>query len=162
MLIKIGSLLIGILFAVSIIIVRMKASNRPASIKKILLPPVFMSTGFLMFVVPQTRVPLTEALGAFLVGVLFSFFLIKTSKFEIHGDDVFLKRSKAFIFILVGLLVIRTVLKIYLEKSIDLPQTSGLFFILAFGMILPWRIAMFAMYRRLMRRISSGDVPTTP
>ncbi|TCP30225.1 membrane protein CcdC involved in cytochrome C biogenesis [Scopulibacillus darangshiensis] len=161
MLIKIGSLLIGVLFAVSIIVVRMKASNRPTNAKKILLPPVFMSTGFLMFVVPEVRVPWSELIEAFLVGVLFSIFLIKTSKFHVKNDEIYLKRSKAFIFILIGLLVIRTVMKIYLEKSINLPQTSGLFFTLAFGMILPWRIAMYVMYRRLVRRMEIGDVPTT-
>ncbi|WP_229745494.1 CcdC family protein [Pullulanibacillus pueri] len=160
---EILSVFIGVLFAVSIIIVRLKASNQPTNIKKILLPPVFMSTGFLMFIAPQVRVSWVELIEAFLVGVLFSFFLIKTSKFSVQNGEIYLKRSKAFIFILIGLLIIRTLLKIFLENeiSIDIPQTSGLFFTLAFGMILPWRIAMFLMYKRFEKKIEDGEIIST-
>ena len=49
MLLQILSLVIGVVFATSIIIVRIKLSNRPTNAKKILLPPLFMSTGFFMF-----------------------------------------------------------------------------------------------------------------
>ncbi|MBM7644484.1 membrane protein CcdC involved in cytochrome C biogenesis [Scopulibacillus daqui] len=162
MLVQILSLLIGVVFAFSIIAVRLKASKKPTNTKKILLPPVFMSTGALMFIFQPFRVPFTEALEAFLVGAFFSIFLIKTSKFEMHDNQVYLKRSKAFIFILIGLLVIRTVMKIFLEKTIDVPQTGGLFFILAYGMIIPWRVAMFVMYKRLLKKHSSNDEIVTP
>jgi membrane protein CcdC involved in cytochrome C biogenesis len=151
MIFQILSLLIGVLFAVSIIIVRIKASNKPTNSKKILLPPLFMSTGFLMFLSPQTRVPMIELVEAFLVGALFSILLIKTSKFHKVNGEIFLKRSKAFIFILIGLLAVRTIMKIFLEQEINLGQTGGLFFTLAFGMILPWRIAMYIMYKRLLK-----------
>jgi len=159
LLVEIFSLLIGILFAISIIIVRLKSSNQPTNSRKILLPPFFMSTGFLMFLAPQVRVPIVELLGVFLVGVLCSILLVKTSKFSVHNGDIYLKRSKAFIFILVGLLVVRTVLKVVLEKdmNIDIGQTAGLFFTLAFGMLLPWRMAMYIMYKRLEKRINNNE-----
>ncbi len=160
MFVQIASLLVGLLFAVSIIIVRMKAANQPTNSKKIILPPFFMSTGFLMFLAPSVRVPWSEWGEAILVGLVFSVFLIKTSKFEIKKEAVYLKRSKAFIFILVGLLIIRTVMKIYLEKTINLPQMSGLFFTLAFGMLLPWRIAMYVQYKRLLKHIPPKDITT--
>jgi len=161
--IEIISLLIGIIFAVSIIIVRLKAANQPTNSKKILLPPFFMSTGFLMFLAPQVRVPIVELLGVFLVGVLCSVLLVKTSKFSVHHGDIYLKRSKAFIFILIGLLVVRTVLKVVLEKDmhIDIGQTAGLFFTLAFGMLFPWRIAMYVMYKRLEKRINNEEILST-
>lgn len=161
MLAQLVSLLIGLVFAFLIIAVRMKASAKPANAKKIILPPFFMATGFLMFLAPQVRVPWLEFFEAFFVGVLFSIFLIKTSKFEVRKDAIYLKRSRAFIFILIGLLIIRTIMKIYLEKSINLPQTSGLFFTLAFGMILPWRLAMSIQYFRLLKRIRPNDIYTT-
>lgn len=160
MFVQIASLLVGLLFAVSIIAVRMKAANQPTNSKKIILPPFFMSTGFLMFIAPSVRVPWSELIEAFLVGVVFSLFLIKTSKFEIKKDAVYLKRSKAFIFILIGLLIIRTIMKVYLEKSINLPQMSGLFFTLAFGMLLPWRIAMYMKYKRLLKQIHPKNIST--
>lgn len=104
----------------------------------------------LMFIVPVFRVTFSELLEAVLVGMLFSIVLIKTSRFEIRDNDIYLKRSKAFGFILIGLLLIRVVAKIILSSEIDLGQLSGMFFLLAFGMIVPWRVAMYVQYRKLL------------
>src|SRR5690606_30888719 len=101
------------------IFVRMKASRKPVSAKKILLPPVFMSTGALMFLHPYFRVTAVEILEAATVGMLFSILLIKTSKFELREEAIYLKRSKAFGFILIGLLLIRLLFKSFLSQSID-------------------------------------------
>ncbi|HET7580505.1 MAG TPA: cytochrome c biogenesis protein CcdC [Bacillales bacterium] len=147
------SLIIGVCFALGILAVRMQASKRPASVKKIILPPIFMSSGFLMFIEPQFRPPIGEAVAAFLVGCLFSILLIKTSKFEIRGNDIYLKRSRAFIFVLLGLLVLRTVMKAYVGGQVTVTVTGGLFFILAFGMILPWRIGMYVGYKKRERQL---------
>ncbi|HET7629161.1 MAG TPA: cytochrome c biogenesis protein CcdC [Bacillales bacterium] len=149
------SVLVGAFFAMIILMVRMKAAKKPASVKKIILPPIGMSTGFLMFIDPLFRPPFIEAIGAFLVGCLFSVFLIKTSRFEIRGNDIYLKRSKAFVFILFGLLIIRTIMKFYVGEEVTLPVTSGLFFILAFGMILPWRIGMLVGYKRHEQQLTN-------
>jgi membrane protein CcdC involved in cytochrome C biogenesis len=130
-------------------IIRMKAAKRPASAKKIILPPIFMSTGALMFIFPVFRVHPMQIVEAFTVGMLFSILLIKTSKFEIKNQDVYLVRSKAFIYILFGLLAVRVVAKLVLSSSIDVGELSGMFWILAFGMIVPWRIAMYLQYKKL-------------
>lgn len=129
--------------------VRMKAAKKPTNVKKIIMPPIFMSSGALMYVVPQFRLTPLEILEAVVVGMLFSILLIKTSKFEIRDNDIYLKRSKAFIFILVGLLVVRLGLKSILSATIDIGQLSGMFFLLAFSMIVPWRVAMYRSYRKL-------------
>ena len=60
-----------------------------------------------------------------------------------------MKPSKAFIFILVGLLAVRVALKSYLSQSIDLAELSGMFFLLAFAMIVSWRIAMYRSFTKL-------------
>ncbi|WP_423801808.1 CcdC family protein [Neobacillus sp. SAB-20_R2A] len=133
--------------------VRMKAAAKPTSVKKIILPPVFMSSGALMYVVPQFRLTPMEILEAVVVGMFFSIFLIKTSKFEIRDNDIYLKRSKAFVFILVGLLLIRIVLKSILSSTIDVGQLSGMFFLLAFSMIVPWRVAMYRSYKKLYKEL---------
>ncbi len=154
--IQLASLLIGILFAGSIIFVRLKASNRPTNARKILIPPLGMSTGFLMFLYPGCRISLSYLVIAFLVGCLFSILLVKTSTFEIRDEQIYLKRSKAFAFVLIGLLILRVLMKVIIERDVNvitLPQTGSLFFILAFGMILPWRIAMYIMYKRLEKKI---------
>lgn len=133
--------------------VRMKAAKKPTSVKKIILPPVFMSTGAFMYVVPAFRLTPTEILEAVVVGMLFSILLIKTSKFEIRDNDIYMQRSKAFFIILLGLLVVRLVLKTILSSAIDVGQLSGMFFLLAFSMIVPWRIAMYRSYRKLHREL---------
>lgn len=147
--VTIFSAIIATLMALTVIMVRIKASKKPTNAKKIILPPFFMSTGALMFIDPFFRVSLSEFLEAILLGMLFSILLIKTSKFEIRDEAIYLKRSKAFALILITLLIVRIGLKSYLSISIDIGQLSGMFWILAFGMIVPWRIAMYRSYRKL-------------
>jgi membrane protein CcdC involved in cytochrome C biogenesis len=139
--------------AVFVMFIRLKSAKKPASARKIILPPIFMSTGAFMFFFPIFRVTAMELLEAVIVGMLFSTLLIKTSKFEIRENNIYLKRSKAFIFILIGLLVIRIIMKSLLSSTIDYGQLSGMFFILAFSMILPWRIAMYVNYRKLYNEL---------
>lgn len=152
------SSVIAAAMAISVMIVRIKASDKPASPKKIILPPIFMSTGALMFLFPIFRVTGEEFLEAITLGVIFSIFLIKTSKFEIKNNEIYLKRSKAFVFILIGLLVIRIAMKSILSTTIDYGALSGMFWILAFGMIIPWRIAMFMSYRKLSNELKTADI----
>ncbi|PPA71957.1 CcdC family protein [Jeotgalibacillus proteolyticus] len=134
---------------IAVLAIRMKAAKRPVTPRKIILPPLFMSTGALMFVFPVFRVTPLEFFEALIVGMIFSTVLIKTSKFEIQKEGIFLKPSKAFPFILLGLLIFRVIMKIVLSSTIDIGALSGMFWILAFGMIVPWRIAMYIQYRKL-------------
>lgn len=149
----IGSTIMAVVMGTIVMMVRAKSANRPVSAKKIILPPLFMSTGALMFVSEYFRVPpmqIAEALG---VGLLFSLVLIWTSKFEVKNNNIYLKQSKAFIFILIGLLIIRVIAKVILSSTIDVGELSGMFWILAFGMIVPWRIAMLIQYKSLEKKI---------
>ena len=111
-----------------------------------------------MFLFPIFRVTGEEFLEAITLGVIFSIFLIKTSKFEIKNNEIYLKRSKALVFILIGLLVIRIAMKSILSTTIDYGALSGMFWILAFGMIVPWRIAMFLSYRKLSNELKTADI----
>lgn len=139
---------VGMIFiAVSAIFIRMKAANRPINKKRIIIPPLGMSTGFLMFVVPETHIPWLWALIAFLVGwFIFSYPLIKSTKFEVRDGEVFVTSSKSFMFILVGLLIVRLVLHEVVYQYITVVQTGAVFFILAFGMLLHWRLYMLKHY----------------
>ncbi|SDI44861.1 Membrane protein CcdC involved in cytochrome C biogenesis [Planococcus glaciei] len=148
----VGALGMGIMA----MIVRSKSAKKPASAKKIILPPLFMSTGALMFVFPFFRVAPIQIGEALLVGVLFSTVLIWSSKFEIRDGDIYLKQSKAFVFILIGLLLIRVVGKVVLSSTIDIGELGGMFWILAFGMIVPWRLAMYLQYKKLQGKLESA------
>ncbi|MER3125154.1 CcdC protein domain-containing protein [Bacillus pumilus] len=152
------SSIIAICMAVAVMFIRIKSSAKPATAKKIILPPIFMSTGALMFFVPIFRVTGAEFLEAITVGMFFSIFLIKTSKFEIRGNEIYLKRSKAFVFILIGLLVLRIGMKTILSSSIDYGSLSGMFWILAFGMIVPWRVAMYLSFRKLSKQLDPQQI----
>ncbi|UOR12606.1 CcdC family protein [Halobacillus amylolyticus] len=149
----IASTVVAAFMATVMIFVRLRAARRPASVKKIILPPLFMSTGALMFLFPVFRVQWSQVAEAVCVGILFSFFLIRTSKFEVREDQIYLKPSKAFVFILFGLLILRIVLKLIIGQTIAFGQMSGMFFLLALGMIVTWRLAMLRQYLQLERTL---------
>lgn len=149
----IASTIMAIGMGIIVTTLRAKAAKRPASAKKILLPPLFMSTGALMFVFPFFRVTGAQIFEAIGVGILFSVVLIWTSKFERKDGDIYLKQSKAFIFILIGLLIVRVIGKIVLSSTIDVGALSGMFWILAFGMIVPWRIAMYLQFKKIQKEV---------
>ena len=110
-----------------------------------------MATGALMYVIPYFRLTGTEILESIILGVLFSSVLIWTSHFEVHGTEIYMKRSKAFPIILISLLIIRTLIKIFISSKIDPGEIGGMFFLLAFSMIVPWRLAMLYKYKKLKR-----------
>ncbi|MBP1949224.1 CcdC family protein [Virgibacillus litoralis] len=149
----IASTVVACFMAVTMIFIRLRASKQPASVKKIILPPLFMSTGALMFIFPEFQVNWAQVIEAFSVGVIFSIFLIKTSKFEIRDQDIYLIPSKSFIFILFGLLLARIIMKLAIGATISFGETSGMFFLLAFGMIVTWRIAMLYKFKKLEKQI---------
>ncbi|CAG9613483.1 hypothetical protein BACCIP111899_02698 [Bacillus rhizoplanae] len=147
------SSIMAVCMAVGVMFIRLKAAKKPATLKKIVLPPIFMSTGATMYLLPQFRLTAPEILEAIAVGLIFSIFLIKTSKFEIREQEIYLKRSKAFVFILIGLLVVRIAFKSYLSQTVDVGQLSGMFFLLAFAMIVSWRVAMYRAFTKLQKEM---------
>ncbi|UUY68855.1 DUF1453 family protein [Staphylococcus warneri] len=147
------SIVFAFLLGAVVIVIRMKAQNFPVNEKKIILPPFFMATGALMYVIPYFRLTGTEILESLVLGVLFSTVLIWTSRFEVKGSEIYMKRSKAFPIILISLLVIRTVIKIFISNEIDPGEIAGMFFLLAFCMIVPWRLAMYYKYKKVKKSI---------
>lgn len=150
-LLNIGSTVGAVCMALIVIFIRLKSSSRPVTLRKIWIPPIGMSTGFFMFVVPEVRFPLWWAAIAFLIGwFIFAYPLIKSTNFEQKDGHIYAKRSKSFIFILLGLLLVRTLLHELINQYISVPQSGGLFFILAFGMILHWRVYMYKQYHLMV------------
>lgn len=147
----IGSTIMAVVMGSFAMVVRLRAQKKPVSTKKILIPPLAMSTGALMYIFEEFRVAPIQIAEAALLGVVFSLVLIFTSKFEIRDGAIYMKRSKAFPFILVGLLILRIILKLLFADSFDVGELAGMFFILAFSMILPWRIGMLIKFKKLER-----------
>jgi membrane protein CcdC involved in cytochrome C biogenesis len=129
---------------------RVRETRAAVSTRRIVAPPLGMSTGFLMFLAPAARVPWSWASGAFALGALvLAVPLARTSRLVRRGDEVRMERSRAFLWILLGLLAARTALRAYVERVVTPAQTGALLFVLAFGMIARWRVGMLLEYRRL-------------
>ena len=154
----IASIIVSLFMVVVVNFVRFKNTKKPAEAKKIILPPFFMATGASMFILPMFRPTLPELISSVVMGMLFSIVLIKTSKFEIRDNQIYLQRSKLFLVAFIGLVALRMIVKVILAETIhiDPAQMSGIFFILAFSMILPWRISMYMGFRKLKRQLDNA------
>lgn len=146
------SLISSIVGAIVVMIWRVRESRTAVSAKKIIIPPMGMATGFMMFVAPPFRVPWSWAGSAFLIGAVgLAYPLLRTSRLVREGETVMAQRSHAFFAVVILLAGIRVAARGYLDTVLTVQQTASLFFVLAFGMILRWRTQMFLQYRELMR-----------
>jgi membrane protein CcdC involved in cytochrome C biogenesis len=148
-----GPVIAAVVGTLAILVWRIRESQRPVTPRGIIIPPLGMSTGFSMFAVPAFRVPLWWGLTAFIAGAfVFAYPLLASTALTRDGDVVMMRRSRAFIAILLGLAAVRFALRRYIGHIISPQQTAGLFFILAFGMIVRWRSMMWAQYHKLAGR----------
>ncbi|HUJ26198.1 MAG TPA: cytochrome c biogenesis protein CcdC [Myxococcales bacterium] len=145
------TVLLSLLGAAAVLAWRMRESTRPVSLLKIVAPPLGMSTGLGMFVfMPAARVPVSWATAALALGALvLAIPVVRTSRLIRRGNDVIMQRSGAFLWILLGLVALRFALRAWVERHVSPMQTAGLFFLLAFGMIVRWRGQMLRDYRKL-------------
>ncbi len=129
---------------------RVREGRTAVTVKKIVIPPLGMATGFSMFIVPAFRVPWSWAAIAFVIGmVALAYPLLVTSRLVRDGDAIMMRRSNAFFIVVIALAAIRFFARDYLDTYMSMEQTAGLFFVLAFGMILRWRMRMLFEYRTL-------------
>jgi membrane protein CcdC involved in cytochrome C biogenesis len=134
-----------------VLVWRVREGRTAVTMKKIVMPPVGMATGFCMFIVPAFRVPWTWALGAFVIGaIVFAYPLLLTSDLHLQNGVIMMKRSSAFFAVIIVLAVVRYVARGYFDRFLSLEQTGAIFYLLAFGMILRWRAKLFFAYRALM------------
>ncbi len=137
---------------IGVLLWRVREGRTPVTLRKILIPPLGMASGFCMFFAPQFRVPILWAMAAFTIGALpLAYPLLLTSRLEREGDAIMMKRSRAFFLVILLLAALRYFARRYFDHVLTIEQTGGLFFILAFGMVLRWRLTMMAQYRRLLR-----------
>ena len=133
-------------------------SRRALSVPAIVLPPLGMSTGFLMFVRHEFRMPPAWAAVAFLAGFLvFSYPLIRTSKLTRVKNQVLLRGSRTFLVVILLLAALRLALHEYVGHFVSPMQTAAIFFVLAFGMIIRWRADMLIKYRALRHQELAKD-----
>jgi membrane protein CcdC involved in cytochrome C biogenesis len=129
---------------------RVREGRTAVTLRKIVIPPLGMATGFCMFLVPAFQIPLEWAGCAFLIGAaLLAYPLLRSSRLVLDGQTVMMQRSNSFFLIVIALAVVRMLARSYIDSFMNMNQTAALFFVLAFGMILRWRLSMFFEYRQL-------------
>jgi membrane protein CcdC involved in cytochrome C biogenesis len=129
---------------------RLREIRSAVSLKKIIIPPLGMATGFCMFLATPFRIPWTWAALAFLIGaVALAYPLLLTTRLVRQGNMVMMQRSSAFLAVLFVLAAVRFLARGYFDTFLSVQQTAALFFILAFGMILRWRAKLLIDFRRL-------------
>jgi len=145
-----GSFLAAGAGAIVVIMWRLREARSAVSLRKIIIPPLGMATGFSMFVDSAFRVPWTWAGIAFLMGAMvLAWPLLLTTRLERQGETVRMRRSSAFLVVILVLAAIRILARGYFDTILTPQQTAGVFFILAFGMIVIWRANMLMDFRRL-------------
>jgi len=151
-----SSIFISLAGTVAVIGWRLRETRTAVTRRKIVIPPLGMATGFCMFFVPAFRVPWMWALAAFLIGfVALAYPLLLTTRLVRQGDTVMMKRSAAFLAVILVLAAIRFLARGYFDTILTAQQTAALFFILAFGMILRWRVKMFLDFKKLTAELSA-------
>jgi len=144
---SLGAALIGTL---AVLAWRVRESRRPVSLGSLIIPPLGMSTGFSMFAMPAFRIPWTWGLAAFVLGAfVFAYPLVSSPQLTIEDGLIMMRRSRWFLVVILGLAAVRLGLREYVSSIISVQQTAGLFFVLAFGMIVRWRTTLLMEYRQL-------------
>jgi membrane protein CcdC involved in cytochrome C biogenesis len=147
------SIIASLVGASTVLVWRVQEGRSAVTLRKILIPPFGMATGFSMFVVRDFRLPLLWAVGAFLLGaIVLAYPLLRTSRLVRDGEAIMMQRSNAFFGVVIALAAVRVLAHGYIDRFVDVKQTAALFFVLAFGMILRWRLWMFFEYRQLMSK----------
>ncbi len=145
-----ASILVSLAGLVAVTTWRLREARAAVSIRKIVIPPLGMATGFCMFFVPAFRIPWAWAGLAFLIGaVALAWPLLLTTRLIKQGDTVMMKRSSAFLAVILVLAAIRFFARGYFDTLLTAQQTAALFFVLAFGMIVCWRAKLLIDFRRL-------------
>jgi membrane protein CcdC involved in cytochrome C biogenesis len=145
-----ASILVSLAGLVAITTWRLREARSAVSLKKIVIPPLGMATGFCMFFMPAFRIPWAWATIAFLIGFFaLAYPLLLTTRLMRQGDAVMMKRSSAFLAVILVLAAIRFFARGYFDTFLTAQQTAALFFVLAFGMIVRWRAKLLIDFRKL-------------
>lgn len=146
-----------ILGLLAVLLWRVKEAQSAITLKKIVIPPLGMATGFSMFVMPAFRVPWVWGVGAVLLGgLILAYPMLRTTRLEWQGDVVMMRRSNAFFVVLLVLAAVRFAARGYLDTVLSAQQTAALAYLLAFGMIARWRGQMYREYQALMGAVRPG------
>src|ERR1019366_3365855 len=122
------SMLASLVGMTAVLLWRVREGRTAVTLRKIVIPPLGMATGFSMFLVPAFRVPLGWAICAFLVGAaVLAYPLLKSSRLVRDGEAIMMQRSSAFFLIVIVLAVARILARTYIDNFLSMNQTAALF-----------------------------------
>ena len=140
---------------------RVREGRAVVTLKKIVIPPLGMATGFSMFFYPPCRVPFLWSLAAFAIGAgIFAYPLLLTSDLHFHNGEIRMKRSSAFFAVIIVRVLVRWAARDYFDHFLSLEQTGAIFYLLAFGMIPRWRLKILRADLALTARPAMAAAPT--
>ncbi|EJR40951.1 CcdC family protein [Bacillus mycoides] len=118
--------------------------------KRILWPLLFLTPGILLFFGPVHPAILQVTIAAS-IGVIFAIPLIFLTNYERREDgNIYTKKSAAFLITFIGIVILRYSSRQYIV-GLD-PQIIGLlFYVVAVSYIIPWRIACYIKFRKVLR-----------
>ncbi|MGW5953777.1 CcdC family protein [Bacillus mycoides] len=118
--------------------------------KRILWPLLFLTPGILLFFGPVHPAILQVTIAAS-IGVIFAIPLIFLTNYERREDgNIYTKKSAAFLITFIGIVILRYSSRQYIV-GLD-PQIIGLlFYVVAVSYIIPWRIACYMKFRKVLR-----------
>ena len=122
-----ASILVSLAGLVAVTTWRLREARTAVSLRKIVIPPLGMATGFCMFFVPAFRIPWAWAGLAFLIGaVALAWPLLLTTRLIRQGDAVMMKRSSAFLAVILVLAAIRFFARGFFDTLLTAQQTAAL------------------------------------
>ena len=144
------SVFVSIAGLIAVITWRLREVRTAVSVRKIVIPPLGMATGFCMFFIPAFRIPWAWACIAFVIGyVVLAWPLVLTTRLIRLGNAIMMKQSSAFLVVIFVLAAIRFLARGYFDTILTVQRSAALFFVLAFGMILRWRTKLMIDFRKL-------------
>jgi membrane protein CcdC involved in cytochrome C biogenesis len=99
-------------------------------------------------------------ISAFLIGaIVLAYPLLLTSDLHLQNGVIMMKRSSAFFAVIIVLAVVRYLARGFFDRFLTLEQTGALFYLLAFGMILRWRLKLLLAWRTLTSSPAFTNAP---
>ncbi|WAH36537.1 CcdC protein domain-containing protein [Alicyclobacillus dauci] len=154
--------IVPILVLVALIVWRrLSATRKPVKGNglRMILPLLFLLFGFASFLNPGVQLSALEIIIPLMVGIVFSIPLIITTNYEIREDGlIYARKSMAFVVCLLVILALRIALRELLHGYNSSTMTM-MYFLVAFGYLVPWRIASFMKFRKVLNGRGADDEP---
>lgn len=144
---------IFVIIGLVILIRRIRSMYKPTKGKgvRIILPLLFLTPGFSFFLNASGHVTSLQLSVAILLGVGFSIPLILWSDYEIRNDGlIYAKKSPAFVITFAIMIALRYYFRQHIS-TIEPGTLSMLLFLLVICYLIPWRIACYIKYKKVLK-----------